>query len=101
MSDYKPGNILMVHVDTGKTTEKMEKRRSFYDRIGEFIEYVHGNVKVKLDVPIRISSGSAPVKVIVVPVYHTKLVAKNRASIPANVKDYYVTQAYVQDTKTG
>ena len=94
MLSYERGNILMVHVDTGKTTEKMEKRRSFYDRIGEFIEYVHGNVKVKLDVPIRISSGSVPVNVIVVPIYHTKLVAKNRASIPANVKDYYVTQAY-------
>ena len=96
--EYQKGNILMVHIDTGKTAEKMEKRRSFYDRIGEFIAYVHGNVKVKLDVPIRISSSSAPVDTVVIPIYYTKFVAKNRSEIPENVNDYYVTQAYQGDS---
>ena len=97
MLEYQRGNILMVHIDTGKTTEKLEKRRSFYDRIGEFLEYVHGNVKVRLDVPIKISSGGTPVRIVVVPIYHTKFVAKNRSVIPENVKDYYVVDAYVDE----
>jgi hypothetical protein len=94
---YEPGNILMVHIDTGKTTDKMEKRRVFFDRLGEFIRYDHGNVVVRLDVGVRISSGSAPRYVVTIPIYHTKFVAKNRDSVPSNIQDYYVKDAYVQE----
>ena len=94
---YERGNILMVHIDTGKTASKMTKRRSFFDRLAEFIEYNHGNVVVRLFVPVRTSSGSKPVYDVTLPVYHTKFVAKNRESIPKNIQDYYVMGAYVND----
>ena len=96
--DYEPGNILMVHIDTGKTADKMTKRRVFYDRLAEFIEYKHGNVTCRLLVGVKINStAKEPRRVVTVPIYHTKFVAKNRESIPSNVKDYYVHEAYTMN----
>ena len=85
----------MVHIDTGKTADKMTKRRVFYDRLAEFIEYKHGNVRCKLLVGVKInSSDKNPREDVTVPIYHTKFVAKNRESIPNNVKAFYVQDAY-------
>ena len=93
---YKPGNILKVHVDTGKTASKMIKRRAFYDRLGTFIRYDHGNVVVRLMVPINITKTQERYE-ITVPVWHTKFVAKDSASIPRDVKEFYVMKAYRAD----
>ena len=102
--DYQPGNIIMVHIDTGKTAEKMTKRRVFYDRLAEFIGYEYGNVKCKLFVGVLIHSNNKKNKKkdpyiyeVTVPIYHTKFVAKNKESIPKNVADYYVQDAYTMD----
>ena len=93
---YKPGNILKVHVDTGKTASKMIKRRTFYDRLGTFIRYDHGNVVVRLMVPINITTTQERYE-ITVPIWHTKFVAKNSESIPHDVKEFYVMEAYRED----
>ena len=89
--DYKPGNILMVHIDKGKTSEKHDKRRRFFDRLGAFVQYDHGNVVVDMIVQdIRVHSTGNKKHRVIVPLYHTKFVAKNIRSLPAEYKDYYI-----------
>ena len=89
--DYKPGNVLMVHIDKGKTSEKHEKRRRFFDKLGVFVRYDHGNVVVDMLVKgVRVRSGGEDKIQLTVPVYHTKFVSKNIQSIPAEYKDYYI-----------
>ena len=111
MQSYERGNILMVHLDLGKTANRDEKRRRHFDRLGEFIEYVNGNVRVRktdnrdekrrrhfdrlgefieyvngnvrvrLNKPVRY--GQKNHDVVVIPIYFTKFVSKNAATIPA------------------
>ena len=90
--DYKPGNVLMVHIDTGKTSEKHKKRRRFFDRLGTFVQYDHGNVVVDMIVQdVRVHSSGKKKHQVIVPIYHTKYVAKNIRSLPAQYRDYYIT----------
>ena len=87
LTKYKRGNILKVRIDLGKTSDKNEKRRRYYDRLGEFIEYVHGNVRVILNKPVLI--GINDVNEVIIPVYNTKFVSKNKGSIPEEVIRVY------------
>ena len=92
MQSYERGNILMVHLDLGKTDNRDEKRRRHFDRLGEFIEYVNGNVRVRLNKPVRY--GQKNHDVVVIPIYFTKFVSKNAASIPAEVVRVYGRMPY-------
>ena len=56
LTKYEKGNILLVHLDKGKTHNKFEKRRTYYDRLGEFMNYENGNVKIKLLTPVMIGA---------------------------------------------
>ena len=87
LTKYKRGNILRVRIDLSKTTDKNEKRRRYYDRLGEFIEYVHGNVRVILNKPVLI--GINDVNEVIIPIYNTKFVSKNKGSIPDEVIRVY------------
>ena len=91
LTKYKRGNILMVRIDLGKTADKNEKRRRYYDRLGEFVEYVHGNVRVILNKPVLITPTKS-VNEVIIPIYNTKLVSKNKGSIPDKVIRVYGTQ---------
>ena len=92
MTKYQPGNILLIHLDKGKTNNKFEKRRTYYDRLGEFIKYVNGNVKIKLLTPVRF--GINPVYEVEVPSYHTQYLAKNKESIPEEyIRSYTINLA--------
>lgn len=89
--EYQVGNILMVHIDNGKTSDKHEKRRRFFDRLGEFVRYDYGNVVVKLLVkPVRVNTRAVPKIEVTVPIYHTKYVSKNLATLPKSYNDYYI-----------
>lgn len=88
LTKYEPGNILLVHLDKNKTSNKFEKRRTYYDRVGEFVEYENGNVKINLFTPVVI--GTNIVKTVVVPAYHTQLLAKNKESIPPKYVNSYI-----------
>ena len=89
--NYEPGNVLMVHIDKGKTSEKHEKRRRFFDKLGEFVRYDHGNVVVNMLVKgVRIHSQGENVVQLTVPIYHTRFVSKNIRTIPPEYKDYYI-----------
>lgn len=89
--DYQPGNILMVHIDKGKTSEKHNKRRRFFDKLGVFVTYDHGNVVVDMLVNgVRVSGRSHEKIRIIVPIYHTKYVCKNIKELPKEYRDYYI-----------
>ena len=45
---YKPGNIILIHLDKGKTQKKHEKRRRVFNEIAEFINYDNGNVRCRI-----------------------------------------------------
>ena len=91
LTKYQRGNILMVRIDLGKTADKNEKRRRYYDRLGEFIEYVNGNVRVILNKPVLITPTKS-INEVIIPIYNTKFVSKNKESIPAEVIRVYGTQ---------
>ena len=91
LTKYQRGNILMVRIDLGKTSDKNEKRRRYYDRLGEFVEYVHGNVRVILNKPVLITPTKS-INEVIIPVYNTKYVSKNKESIPVEVIRVYGTQ---------
>ena len=64
LHNYKHGDKLKLHLEYSKTNQLFDKRRRQFDVTGTFIEYIHGNCRVKLD------SG----KFIEVPVYFTRRV---------------------------
>ena len=98
LTKYQRGNILMVRIDLGKTSDKNEKRRRYYDRLGEFVEYVHGNVRVILNKPVLI--GLNYVNEVIIPIYNTKYVSKNKESIPVEVIRVYGTQWVTDEVGT-
>jgi hypothetical protein len=72
---YKHGNILFLHLDESKTARRFDKKRRYWNGIGVFIRYTHGNVLVRTQNNI-----------IEVPIYFTKLCPPE--SIPAAKREY-------------
>jgi hypothetical protein len=62
---YKPGNILLVHYDTSNTSDKFEKPRRKFNKLGIFHSYVNGNVLVQL------IDNKTPTSLTKVPIYYT------------------------------
>jgi hypothetical protein len=81
LHQYKSGNILFIHLETIRTPKKFEKQRRYWNRLGRFHAYDHGNVRVTL-------IGYLPV-VITIPIYFTKYLCDDINSIPDNVKSDY------------
>jgi hypothetical protein len=78
---YKRGNIILVHLDLSKTSQKFQKQRRAFNKLAYFDSYEHGNVKcylLKSDKNKIFPSGDE----IVIPIYYTKFVSKDGASIP-------------------
>jgi hypothetical protein len=45
LKDYKPGNILLIHLDFSKTASRFIKKRRTFNKLARFISYDFGNVK--------------------------------------------------------
>jgi hypothetical protein len=92
--DYQFGNVLLLHVDLAKTPQIFSKKRRFWNRIGEFIEYEGGSVHVKLlGAPLVVAQqngNEVHVNEIDLPIQYTSLIAKNKNEIPEYYHDYYV-----------
>jgi hypothetical protein len=87
---YQPNNILLIHLELTKTSQKFEKQRRFWNRVAVFKEYTGGNVKV------RTHNG----KEAVVPTYFTKFVANNVSELkPLIVNTYSLTQAMLRNLR--
>jgi hypothetical protein len=86
--NYQAGDVLLIHLDLSKTADGMQKRRKFWNRIGTFVEYDHGNVRVALEYPVRTANQTLTHDVIV-PVYFTKMVARAGQEIPQEIQANY------------
>jgi hypothetical protein len=88
------GNILFLHLEHSKTKQKFEKQRRFWNRVGVFIAYVNGNVRVQTYNRDTIQAHAGARRVwrivdIVMPIYFTKKVcARARDVTPLIIESY-------------
>jgi hypothetical protein len=109
--DYRKGNILMIHLDYNRTPLRFNKNRRTFNHLAEFIEYEHGNAKVRLlkniefnkqslgfsllkhdENTIKVDDGidfKPKSRIVTIPVYYTKLVSKNLKELPESFKEYF------------
>jgi hypothetical protein len=91
--NYKPGNILLIHLDTSKEPTAMQKHRRIFNRLAEFIGYEYGNVRCRIlfswlwdDLDFNADVEDDEIfgarQSIVIPIYYTKYLAANRQAIP-------------------
>jgi hypothetical protein len=95
--NYKPGDILLIHLDTSKDETAMQKKRRVFNRLAEFVTYEYGNVKCQLlytlhpdyenydredDEDVEDEQIFSTYPPIVIPIYYTKYLAANRQAIP-------------------
>ncbi|KAA6383189.1 MAG: hypothetical protein EZS28_021285 [Streblomastix strix] len=72
---YKPGNILMIHVDYLRTMHRYMKQRRNFNELAKFIKYDNGNVECLLLKPFT------DLDRITVPIYYTKFVCENEQQL--------------------
>ena len=107
---YKPWNIILVHLDKGKTQKKHEKRRRVFNEIAEFISYSNGNVICRLINPYHTYSKTSDGKLIPytqpkrgpkiksdderatieVPIIYTKFVCDKLKDLNDDFRNYFV-----------
>jgi hypothetical protein len=95
---YRPGNILLVHVDMIKTNiPRATKRRATFNRLAEFIGYEHGNVCCKV-LEKQITEGISLFwkRPIIIPIYYTKYVCATLADLPF----FHAPVSYLLKNKT-
>jgi hypothetical protein len=85
--NYKPGNVLLVHIDKSKTDSKFDKKRRAFNEVAIFTQYVNGNVmcdRLTRDEARKIvklpQDGRSKGRV-VIPIYYTKYVAPSLAEL--------------------
>ena len=84
-AEYKPGNILLMHVDKNKTDLRMAKKRRNFDELGEFICYINGGVQVKwLTKPVNSNMNE-----IRVPIFYTKKIAESVKTLPDKYRKFF------------
>jgi hypothetical protein len=83
LRDYKPGNILLIHLDFTKTGSKFTKKRRIFNKLAKFISYDFGNVKCEVYNVIEEHIKNP----ITIPIFYTKYVAENERSIPPRYKE--------------
>ena len=82
---YKPGNILIMHLDKGKTNMSFTKVRRNFDELGEFVRYDTGSVMVKW----LTSNVKNKNPIIRVPIFYTKKIADSYDTIPNNYRKLF------------
>jgi hypothetical protein len=78
LRDYEPGNILLLHLDFSKTSNRFTKKHRNLSKLARFIFYEFGNVKCY---------GYNIEKHITIPIYYTKYIAENEDKIQENYKE--------------
>jgi hypothetical protein len=99
LHSYEKGNVLLVHLDLSRTPQRFMKKRRNYNALALFHSYYHGNVACQVISSMTISEeGKDPDdesidynlgKLIIVPIFYTKLIAKNVSLIPHRFKSYF------------
>jgi hypothetical protein len=83
--DYKPGNVLIVHIPKDKTPAKFDKRRRNFSDLAVFISYRHGNVVCELLDQLVFKNPR-----IELPIYYTKYLAEDVHSIPHDYRETFI-----------
>ena len=85
---YKPGNILLIHLNLSKTEEKLRKKRRVFNRLAAFHKYNNGNVICSVlerydgkTIPSKLKYGN-----IEIPIFYTKFLCDNISEIPNDYK---------------
>lgn len=78
---YKKGNIIMVHLDYSKTSNKFDKQRRNFNDLAEFIKYKNRNVLCKLLKNNKIEE---------IPNIYTKFVAFNIQELSDDYKNFFL-----------
>lgn len=85
--NYKPGNVLLIHLSFAKTKDKLRKRRRVFNRLAIFDSYVNGNVRCS--VLERNEDGEIDYvnyERIVIPIFYTKFLCEDEKRIPEKYK---------------
>jgi hypothetical protein len=83
LAKCKAGNVLLIHLEKSKTSEKFEKQRRYWNTVGIFLDYSNGNVRVLIMVRVPKQKRSGEVhyvnepEAVIVPIYFTRLVAES------------------------
>ena len=85
---YEKYNILMVHLDKGKTQHMFDKKRRNFEDLAIFNRYVNGNVEWYL-----LTGAPEENHMITVPVFYTKKIASNLASLAPKYKQMFGIQS--------
>jgi hypothetical protein len=91
--DYRPGNVLLIHLDKSKTKEGFDKKRRAFNELALFVQYQNGNVvcdrlardgKGKIIRKLNITPKTNVVTIdrIVIPIYFTKFVCASLDDLP-------------------
>ena len=78
---YRKGNIILIHLDYGKTKQRFDKRRRVFNKIAEFMAYSNGNVVCRV---MGQASG-----IVTVPIMYTKFIANNYDELDDSYKAYF------------
>jgi hypothetical protein len=80
--DYRPGNVLLIHIDKSKTSKKFDKKRRVFNEVAIFREYQNGNVLC--DRLQRTQQGGVQrnPKPALLPIYFTRRVAESLPTLP-------------------
>jgi hypothetical protein len=73
---YRPGDILLIHVDFKKTDQKLAKTRRTFNHLATFLGYDHGNIVCKVIYKTTLKSRIFE-NTITIPIYYTKFVAES------------------------
>lgn len=82
---YHKGNIILVHIDYGKTQQKFQKQRRVFNEIAMFLAYDSGNVACKIF--NKQYTQKQPCDF--VPIIYTKLVANSYEELSDKYKAYF------------
>jgi hypothetical protein len=86
--NYKPGNMLLIHIPKAKTDKKFEKKRRAFSEVAMFAEYEHGNVNCYR--MIRNGAYFEPSTLITLPTYYTKYVAASLEELPRRYRQLII-----------
>ena len=83
--DYKPGNVLLIHLNLSKTSAKHEKQRRKFSNLAIFKEFKNGNAIVDLLRPYKFMKSY-----IEIPLMNTRYLCESVDKIPDNYIKYFL-----------
>jgi hypothetical protein len=87
ITNYKQGNVLMIHLPPGKTPLIFKKIRRNFNELAIFNDYRHGNVRVYL--LNNETSRLLGHELIEVPIYYTQFVCRSIYNLPNEFRNYF------------